>query len=143
MTAQVKETLKYKGKTLSMAAEPLNSFLRKRYDLQVQLNSLGTACQRGYLGEWEVKDDKLFLTNLKINLSHDTRKGVETLFPGQQEVFAEWFTGEIRIPTGNRLQYVHMGYASAYEKDLFLTFEEGKLIGKRIVDNRGSDDQSS
>ncbi|WP_103664191.1 hypothetical protein [Gracilimonas amylolytica] len=143
MTAQIKETIKYEGRTLSMAAEPLNSYLRNRYDLQVQLNSLGTACRRGYMGEWEVKDDKLYLTNLKINLSHDSRKGVETLFPGQQEVFAEWFTGEVRIPTGYRLQYVHMGYASVYEKDLFLMFEEGKLIDKRIVDNRKSNDQSS
>jgi hypothetical protein len=140
MTAQIKETLIYKGRKHGMAAEPLTRYLRKRYDLQVKLNSLGTACWRGYMGEWEVKGDKLYLINLKINLSHETRKGVETLFPGHKEVFAEWFTGEIRVPTGDMLRYVHMGYASVFEKDLFLTFEEGILINERIVENRESDD---
>ena len=139
MTAQIKETLIYKGRKLNMAAEPLNKYLAKRYDLQVLLNSLGTACWRGYMGEWEIKGDKLYLVKLKINLNHETRNGVDCLFPGQKEVFAEWFTGEIRVPTGDMLQYVHMGYASVYEKDIFLTFEEGILMDERIADNRESD----
>jgi len=37
---------------------------------------------------------------------------------------------------GKELEYVHMGYGSIYERDLFLKFEKGKLIGKRVVDNR-------
>lgn len=140
MTAQIKEKLIYKGRKLNMAAEPLGRYLAKRYDLQVNLHSLGTACWRGYMGEWEVRGDKLYLIKLKINLYHEARNGMDYLFPGQKEVFAEWFTGIVRVPTGDMLRYVHMGYASIFEKDLFLTFEEGILTDERIVDNRGSDD---
>lgn len=59
------------------------------------------------------------------------------LFPDQEKVFAEWFTGEIRIPYGEMLQYYHIGYASVYEKELYLEFENGYLIGKREKDNKG------
>ena len=90
------------------------------------------------MGKWKIKDDKLYLVNLKANLDYKTKVGLDYLFPGKKEVFAEWFTGEIRIPTGEMLTYVHMGYASVYEKDIFLQFENGRLINKRIVDNRES-----
>jgi hypothetical protein len=33
------------------------------------------------------------------------------------------------------LNYVHGGYASTYEKDLFLTFSKGVLVSERTVVN--------
>ena len=45
----------------------------------------------------------------------------------------KWYTGEM-------LRYVHMGYASVYETDIFLEFEKGVLINKRVVDNRELED---
>lgn len=33
------------------------------------------------------------------------------------------------------LHYEHMGYMSIFEKDLFLKFKKGVLIGNREVDN--------
>lgn len=121
-----------------MAAEPLGKYLAKRKDLYFYSES--TACGRGFMGDWAVKGDKLYLINLKANLNFETKVGVDYLFPGQKEIFAEWFTGEIRIPTGKMLRYAYMGYASVYEKDIFLKFEKGKLVDERIVDNRESDD---
>ena len=52
------------------------------------------------------------------------------------EVFADWFNGEIRIPQGELLQYIHMGYESIFEKDLILKFKKGVLIDERVIDNR-------
>jgi hypothetical protein len=34
------------------------------------------------------------------------------------------------------LHYVHGGYASIYEEDLFLEFQEGVLKGTRVVKNQ-------
>jgi hypothetical protein len=36
------------------------------------------------------------------------------VFPNQEKVFADWFTGEIRIPTGDMLKYVHTAYCSVF-----------------------------
>lgn len=57
------------------------------------------------------------------------------LFPGQDRVFADWFTGQIRIPYGELMEYVHMDYCSIYEKDIILTVVEGVVTEKIIIDN--------
>ena len=57
-----------------------------------------------------------------------------TMF-GSDIVYADWFNGEIRIPEGKRVQYVHMGYASIYERDRFLTFKNGIKTKERVKSN--------
>lgn len=133
MTAQFREILLYKGERLGMAENPLRPYLVSRIDIEFVSNS--TACWRGYVGRWEVIDDKLYLVNLSANLG-DEKVGIDYLFPGQTKVFADWYSGEIRIPTGKMLEYVHMGYASIFEKDLFLVFVNGQLVNQYEVDKR-------
>lgn len=133
MTAQAHERLIFKGDEISMAAEPLNQYLQNRND--IKFTSPSTACWRGYYGQWEIKDNKLFLIELKAYVEEYREVGLNYLFPGQKEVFANWFNGEIRIPQGEMLEYVHMGYASMYESDLFLVFENGILVNQYEVDN--------
>ena len=41
----------------------------------------------------------------------------------------------LRIPQGKQLRYVHMGYGSIDEKEIILTFENGKLTKENIIDN--------
>ena len=57
-------------------------------------------------------------------------------FPGKHEIFADWFSGEIRIPTGKLLKYIHLGYQSIFEKDIFLNFKDGILLSETIKDNQ-------
>jgi hypothetical protein len=59
--------------------------------------------------------------------------GTEFLFPGQREVFASWFSGEIRIPSGKILEFEL--HRIRHEKDNFLIFENGILKSKRTVYN--------
>jgi len=42
----------------------------------------------------------------------------------------------LRIPLGKRLHYVHMGFHSVYEQDLFVAVRAGKVEGERTIDNR-------
>ena len=62
--------------------------------------------------------------------------GVELFFPGQQEVFADWFTGEIQAPFGATGEVMQTMYQSNYGKDLFLDIREGVLVGARVVVNK-------
>lgn len=133
MTAQAGERLLYKGEETWMAAEPLNQYLQNRND--IKFVSPSTACWRGYYGQWEIKDRKLYLIELKAYLEGYREVGLDYLFPGQNTAFANWFSGKIRIPQGEMLDYVHMGYASLYERDLILVFENGLLTNEYIIDN--------
>jgi hypothetical protein len=132
MTAQIKEILLYKGNKVGMATEPLNPYLQNRKDINFGFQS--TACRRGYLGFWELRGKKLFI--VKLIVTKDKQVDLNYLFPGENEVFADWFNGEIRIPQGELLQYIHMGYESIFEKDLILKFKKGVLIDERVIDNR-------
>ncbi len=133
MTAQARERLIFKGNEISMAAEPLSQYLQNIND--IKFVSPSTSCWRGYFGKWEIKDSKLYLIGLKAYIEGYREVGINYLFPEQKEVFANWFNGEIRIPQGEMLEYVHMGYASMYESDLFLIFEKGILVNQYEVDN--------
>ena len=146
MTAQVTETLIYQGNTYDMCTNPLGNLLALRG--VERLVSPHTACWRGYRGTWAIESDALYLKAIKAyvgleggGLYEHTVQGLEALFPESPDgVFAHWFTGEVRCPMGKRLRYVHMGYGSQYEFDLFLAFQHGRLVNRRTVVNGYSDD---
>jgi len=133
MTAQFRDKLKYNGKQYSLATEPLRPYLQA---MDIEYPSTSTANYRGYIASWEVKDDKLFLVNLVIPGFTPGMDCEGDLFHGEDKTFAEWYTGKLRIPHGELLEYVHNAYGSIYEKELFLRFLNGKLIGESEKDNR-------
>lgn len=133
MTAQAGERLFYKGEETWMAAEPLNQYLQNRND--IKFISPSTACWRGYFGQWEIKDDKLYLIGLKAYIEGYREVDLSYLFPRQRQVIADWFSGKIRVPQGEMLDYVHMGYASLYERDLILEIKNGELVNEYVVEN--------
>jgi hypothetical protein len=137
MTAQAGDHIFFQGENLTMASEPLELYLNQLENRPVFM-ALSTACWRGYQGSWELKDGKLWLTGFTGYIKDYETVGLDYLFPGQEKVFAEWFTGTIRIPHGKLLMYVHMGYCSVYENEIYLEFENGVLITSRIADNKNS-----
>ena len=48
------------------------------------------------------------------------------LFPNETEVFANWYSGEIRIPEGELLK-INVGYASVFEKRSFSYIQKGSV----------------
>ncbi len=140
MTAQVSETLIYNGKQLMMFTTPLDLYLKAN---RLSFVSPHTACWRGYEGTWEIKgsesNERLYLVALRAYRSYEDISGLEDIFPGFPDgVFAHWFSGQIRLPQGNLLKYIHGGYASTYEYDLFLEIRKGIVMNKRCSQYRGS-----
>jgi hypothetical protein len=133
MTAQAKERLLYQGEETWIATEPLQPFLQNQKN--ITLMSPSSACLRGYYGEWELRDNQLYLVRLTAFVDDYREVDLSYLFPGKSRVFAQWFSGEIRVPRGLMLDFVHRGYESLYEKDEFLIFEAGVLNGCYEVDN--------
>ena len=72
MTAQRSDKLIYKGNEYELASEPLNVYLK---GTGIRLVQISTACHRGYIAEWLIEDDKLFLTDFNAFIPNkDTDK---------------------------------------------------------------------
>jgi hypothetical protein len=135
MTAQFSESLFYEGKVRSMQSEPLAPYL-DAMPLPPEFQDFCTACWRRYVGHWEIKNDRLYLVDIKAHWKNGTPVRLHELFPGRfEKIFADWFTGTIQCPQGELLNYVHMGFSSTYERDLLLDIEDGVLVNSHVRDN--------
>ena len=140
MTAQFGERLHYDGQEMSMCTHPLGDYfalggINPGFGQEWPLDC--TALWRGYIGTWEVLGDRLYLVAIhKLVLNGTNTNFLETVFPGYPDrVFAHWYSGTLRIPQGNTLKYVHMGYQSTYERDMLIDVERGVIGEVRIREN--------
>jgi hypothetical protein len=139
-TAQIGDLLEFEGKRETIFATPLEDYFTDERQ-RPELPASSSACWRGYIGLWSLKDDQLSL----VALHQEDWEKPDTLgkeIPlklifgtSSSPVKADWFTGVLRLPRGERLRYVHMGFGSIYEKDLYLTIKKGKLVARREVNN--------
>ncbi|OYU75618.1 MAG: hypothetical protein CFE32_13595 [Alphaproteobacteria bacterium PA3] len=107
MTAQVPEILLLDGEKHGMCTEPLARYLRS-IGTKANFRAPNTSCWRGYIGTWGVIDGRLCLTAIEGNLKSGEIANLETIFPNATgPVFAHWFSGVLRIPQGEVLEYVH------------------------------------
>jgi len=95
-----------------------------------------TALYRGYIGTWQIIKDRLYLVKLEAKLEQGQPMTLGDLFLGfPNRVFAHWFSGRVRLPRGELLEYVHAGWGSIYEADLFIEFKNGILVGEELKQN--------
>jgi len=135
MTAQIAERLRYKGEDVAMCTNPLDDYFAKT-GVSPHFVPNCSALWRGYVGRWEIVDDRLYLIGLDGTLEGGAKASIETIFPGfEDRVFAHWYSGTIRIPQGKELEYVHMGYGSTFERDLFLDVDRGVVVATRVQHN--------
>lgn len=139
-TGQFPDYLFYKGDTLPIFSNPLEKYFERIGERKL-IDFVGcgsTACWRGYTAIWELRDNSLYL--VKVTSCHNSC-GLETKNANLKKMFgtdivlADWFSGKIVIPQGERVQYIHMGYASIYEKELHISFKDGLLKNERIISN--------
>jgi hypothetical protein len=131
MTAQIPEQLILDGARVGMTSCPplptghprLVEVARERPRTDAGSLASSTACWRKYIGTWEVRHERLYLTALV---------GSHELTPGDP-LPAAWVTGVLRIPRGEPLRYVHMGFESVFERELQLRIEHGVVISRRVV----------
>jgi hypothetical protein len=143
-TAQAPEILFFEGEEVSMFTTPLESYFseeKPRPDDVLISNS--SANWRGYIGHWEISENRLILTGLHeftfAFLDESADEQTDTLIHPER-VFgsgasypmeATWFTGMIRIPRGEMVRYVHMGFGSQYESEILIQIESG-LVSKQV-----------
>jgi hypothetical protein len=132
VTAQIHECLIFDGKETSMAFCPP---LPKRHSRVTENTGepneedfilRSTACWRRYQGTWEVREGLIYLKSLAGRFA----------LIGSEPLFAEWFSGVLRVPRGEVLEHVHMGFGSVYEEELHVKIKRGVVVETRVIDNR-------
>jgi hypothetical protein len=142
MTAQFSELLMLEGKQQALCSFPLASYFALGGE-SVAFRASSTALSRGYIGTWEIHDQRLYLIRLQGWLQDESLVSLETVFPDYpQRVFAHWFSGTLRLPQGQLLRYVHGGFDSCYEQDLLIDVTRGVVTAKRVRVNGFSDEAS-
>jgi hypothetical protein len=146
-TGQQPDILIYKGKTYDLFANPLESFYKNEKDkplFRVRPNVMSTGNWRGYVATWKIENGFLYLVKLDAWICRDwaantcTKVNLRRLFGKRYRngrILASWFSGDLRMPDGKMLQYVHMGYGSVYEKEITLQVKSGKVVAESTVDN--------
>jgi hypothetical protein len=146
-TAQHPDVLYYQGDTFSIFSNPLEDYYteetRPEHFFPERVACLSTGCWRGYIAHWTIENDILYLVRIetccwdkkraRANLSH--LFGDKCIYG---RVKADWFTGGIMAPQGERIEYIHMGYESIYERELIFTFEKGHMVQDNVLDNTKS-----
>lgn len=126
MTVQARDQIVFNNKTHRIYGFPLDQFFEKRGKL-LNLQGSNSALWRGYLANWLIEHDKLFLIDFwgehsGLQIEYD----LSDLFPNQKKVFAEWFTGEILINIGKPFKYSLKNWSKRnIEYDLTILISEG------------------
>ena len=139
MTAQTRERLTYQGESLGMCTSPLGDFF-SFCDNWPRFAQTDTSLWRNFVGTWEIVNDRLYLIGLEATMMDGAAATLATVFPNfPDRAFAHWYTGALRVPRGELINYVHSGFRSKYEEDLFLDIADGVLTGTRLVKNKSDD----
>lgn len=164
-TAQSADWLIYEGRFFRIADDPLDTFPwpnDKRPWFEIAPGVQSTGNYRGYLAIWEIRDGRLFLAGLDAWMEKPDdekhkfdekdektwtwspdddkeRVNLKRAFASrfkEGRIFADWFTGVVRIPDGKMLKYVHFDHASTFERDILLHFEAGMLRRSEVRQNK-------
>jgi hypothetical protein len=141
MTAQIHNRLIFDGQDTSMAFCPplpegharvveVDLDKEDRDDPDAILSS--TSCWRGYHGTWEIKSGRFYLVGLRGRFR----------LLGDEPLLADSFSGVLRIPRGEMLQYVHMGFGPVFEDEVHVKIARGEATATRVFDNRGKSDDT-
>lgn len=145
VTAQYPDKISYKGTEYNLNSNPLEPYFEKYPDKRPEGGMMSTALWRGYIAYFEIIDEQLFLTDIKIEVSdEDSEDSYETkwisafkqVFPNEEKAKIDWYTGILILPHGKMVEYVHMGYASTYKKYWLLEIENGDFNEARKYNNK-------
>jgi hypothetical protein len=143
-TAQIPDTIEVDGERMELFSQPLRQLeqANPRAWRKLARYRQGMQCSAawfGVLASWKVQDERLYLAAVRASpCSEDSEEiPLRKLFGrrlGRAPVLADWVSGELFIPRGRLVEYVHAGFASQYERYLRLRVENGMVVMRELVE---------
>ena len=126
MTTQVKERIIIEGERYPL----INCLSLPEDESIIQIKRKGfieksSNCWRGYVGTWEIKDDKLYLIDFSSGM-YDVLVNLPIL--------ADWITGVGMVATGDMIKGSSWDI-TRYESEMHLTFENGLVVKTKAIKN--------
>lgn len=144
-TAQMSDEVRFQGQLYELPFEIRTNALLSIYDCRdyrvPRLIPSSTACKRGYVATWEIKDDMLYLMGLRETLdaagANEVTNRFAELFPRHRAGLpARWFTGMLRLckPNSERALFGSDGEV-IFSHEVHVDVANGKVISCRSIDN--------
>ena len=126
MTTQVQERIIIEGERYPL----INSLSLPEDESIIQIKRKGfieksSNCWRGYVGTWEIKDDKLYLIDFSSGM-YDVLVNLP--------IPADWITGVGLVATGDMIKGSSWDI-TRYESEIHLTFENGLVVKTQNINN--------
>ncbi len=119
---QLPEIVMIEGVLHTLYTAPLLTWLRAQNSPPV-FDQRTPNCERGYIGSWKISDNALWLTSLYAWRNGELTT-LSNLFPDQQEVEADWFSGPLLVePAASEVS------DGAPPKQTTLHVKAGRVVG--------------
>lgn len=132
-TAQTPDQILIDDQVYDLHVDLLDPLIESNRIKIIANNDFSTVNWRGYLANWIVKNSVLWLSELKVFQNDGYKNVLPRVFPGKEEIKADWFNGTLFLGHGNPIIYRNMGYASEYENYLMLVVKKGTVMEKKYL----------
>ena len=98
---------------------------------------LSSACWRGHISTFEVKDNKLYLNSIRTYKEHTDFKGLLNQYKDRKgRILASWVSGTFICVTGECLYVTDSGFDSVHKQETELIVENGVVVSLRTYFNK-------
>jgi hypothetical protein len=131
-TAQAPDYLMYEGEKHRLHVNPLEELFLENEELRPKTEIISSGNWRGYVATFSIKEESLFVNDITIRKPDPDKEygylresAIHEVFPNESDRKMGWFSGLLVVPLGERTGYVHLSYASQYERYLLIRIENG------------------
>lgn len=101
---------------------------------------VSTDLWRRYIGHWKIRNDSLFLDSVLVMGTDRFEPAIiDDIYSSRltpSGYFADWVTDSLRIVSGEIIRYEHMGWASDWENEEYVTVKDGLIKDRTVYKNR-------
>jgi hypothetical protein len=136
-TGQVPDYLIIEKDTLFIQSNPLEDYFKDHPMSENLITNLSSANWRGYIAYFKFLDGKLVVDNIYKEDFKENSNGktdyiltsiYKDIFGTEANFRCDFYSGLLICPSGNILEYVHMGYSSLYENYNLIEIKNGVNI---------------
>ena len=151
-TGQAGDVITIDGEHWTLMGKPIDSDSMLYHRIKALLpkdRSINTANWDGYTAYWSIRNDRLYLDRIEVemydketkrlhteNLPEADMRKVFSKYYQQQQIVASWVNHDIRVAKGKTLYYVHSDYFRNLEYEQILTIKQGKVTLRKEYHNR-------
>jgi hypothetical protein len=158
-TSQTGDIIIWQGDTLTLFSNPLElrsdwTTLKKNITTEIENEDrrlypqkyekdevealFSTGCWRGYIAEWKLEDNKIYLNNIYACNDYKVKVDLKKLFQNEFKddlLFANWLNSKLIVPKGKCIELINLDYKSIYEKEIVIEFKNGLLTNIKTYNN--------